>query len=139
MLEVVVHHHERRDGKGYPRRVSGHKIPVNGRIAALVDCTSDRPYSEAMPSYEAIRLLYKFRNKDFQADMVEQFIQCIGLYPVGTLVELSTDEVGLVMAQNRLRRLRPKFLLVLDQDKSPTTSSLSSVSSRIPATRTEIS
>lgn len=70
MLEVVVHHHERHDGKGYPRKVAGHKIPVNGRIAALVDCydaiTSDRPYSEAMPSYEAIRLLYEFPSINFE-------------------------------------------------------------------------
>lgn len=121
IMDIVLHHHERHDGKGYPRRVAGHRIPVNGRIAALVDCydaiTSDRPYSEAMPSYEAIRLIYEFRGKDFQPDMVEQFIQCIGLYPVGTLVELSTGEVGIVMAQNRLRRLRPKVLLVLDKDK----------------------
>ncbi len=123
ILEVVLHHHERHDGKGYPRGVMGHRIPVNGRIAALVDCydaiTSDRPYREAMPSHEAIQLLYEFRGKDFQADMVEQFIQCIGLYPVGTLVELSTGEVGLVMAQNRLRRLRPKILLILDGNKTP--------------------
>jgi hypothetical protein len=48
---------------------------------------------------------------------VEQFIQCIGLYPTGTLVELNTGEVGLVMAQNRVRRLRPKIMLVLDKEK----------------------
>ncbi len=121
IIEVVWHHHERHDGKGYPRGVAGHLIPVNGRIAAIVDCydaiTSDRPYRKGLPSYEAIRLLYNFRGKDFQSDMVEQFIQCIGLYPVGTLVELNTGEVGIVMAQNRLRRLRPKIMLVLDKEK----------------------
>ena len=49
--------------------------------------------------------------------MVEQFIQCIGLYPTGTLVELNTGEVGLVIAQNRVRRLRPKVMLILGTDK----------------------
>jgi len=49
--------------------------------------------------------------------MVEQFIQCIGIYPTGTLVELSTGEVGIVLAQNRVRRLRPKVMLVLDKNK----------------------
>jgi len=86
----VLHHHERHDGKGYPRKIAGHQIPIGGRIAALVDCydaiTSERPYSDAMSSYEAIQLMYEFRNKDFQADMVEQFIQCIGLYPAGTSI-----------------------------------------------------
>jgi len=64
-----------------------------------------------------VQLIYEWRDKDFQVDMVEQFIQCIGLYPTGTLVELSTNEVGLVLSQNRVRRLRPKIMLVLDSQK----------------------
>lgn len=121
VLSVIASHHERHDGSGYPRGLPGHKIPVNGRIAALVDCydaiTSDRPYSPAMSTYEAIQSLYEWRDKDFQADMVEQFIQCIGLYPTGTLVEMSTGEVGIVLAQNRVRRLRPQVMMLLDKDK----------------------
>ncbi|VAW79264.1 hypothetical protein MNBD_GAMMA14-80, partial [hydrothermal vent metagenome] len=57
------------------------------------------------------------RDKDFQSDMVEQFIQCIGLFPTGTLVELTTGEVGIVISQNRVRRLRPRVMMVLDKDK----------------------
>jgi len=121
ILSIVLNHHERHDGSGYPRGVAGSDIPVNGRIAAVVDCydaiTSERAYSKAVSTYEAIRMIYEWRDKDFQADMVEQFIQCIGLYPTGTLVELSTGEVGIVLAQNRVRRLRPKLMLVLDKDK----------------------
>jgi HD-GYP domain-containing protein (c-di-GMP phosphodiesterase class II) len=121
IVRVVLYHHERHNGSGYPRGVPGHKIPVNGRIAALVDCydaiTSERAYSNAVSPYEAIRMIYEWRDKDFQTDMVEQFIQCIGLYPTGTLVELSSGEVGIVLAQNRVRRLRPKVMLVLDKNK----------------------
>jgi len=121
IVSIVKHHHERHDGKGYPRGIRGDKIPVNGRIAALVDCydaiTSERAYSKALSSYEAIQLLYQWRDKDFQADMVEQFIQSIGLYPAGTLVELSTGEVGFVLSQNRVRRLKPRIMLVLDKKK----------------------
>jgi len=121
ILSIVLNHHERHDGSGYPRGVAGSDIPVNGRIAAVVDCydaiTSERAYSKAVSTYDAIRMIYEWRDKDFQADMVEQFIQCIGLYPTGTLVELSTGEVGIVLAQNRVRRLRPKLMLVLDKDK----------------------
>lgn len=121
VLSVIAHHHERHDGSGYPRGLPGRQIPVNGRIAALVDCydaiTSDRHYSPAMSTYDAIQALYEWRDKDFQADMVEQFIQCIGLYPTGTLVEMSNGEVGIVLEQNRVRRLRPQVMLLLDKNK----------------------
>lgn len=121
IIQTVFNHHERHNGSGYPRGIPGNKIPVNGRIAALVDCydaiTSERAYSRAISAYDAVQMIYEWRDKDFQADMVEQFIQCIGLYPTGTLVELSTDEVGLVLSQNRVRRLRPKVMLVLDGNK----------------------
>lgn len=121
IISTILHHHERHNGKGYPRAVRGGNIPVNGRIAALVDCydaiTSERAYSPAVSAYDAIQMIYEWRDKDFQTDMVEQFIQCIGLYPTGTLVELSTGEVAIVLAQNRVRRLRPKLMLVLDREK----------------------
>ena len=121
IIATVLNHHERHNGSGYPRGIPGNQIPVNGRIAALVDCydaiTSERAYSSAISAYDAVQLIYEWRDKDFQVDMVEQFIQCIGLYPTGTLVELSTNEVGLVLSQNRVRRLRPKVMLVLDSEK----------------------
>lgn len=121
IIDTILHHHERHNGKGYPNAVPGHQIPVFGRIAAVVDCydaiTSDRPYARAISSYAAIQKLYEWRDKDFQTDMVEQFIQCLGVFPVGTVVELNTGEVGIVIAQNRVRRLRPKVMLVLDRDK----------------------
>ncbi|WJW75423.1 HD-GYP domain-containing protein [Thiohalobacter sp. IOR34] len=121
IVDTVLHHHERHNGKGYPQALPGHRIPVFGRIASIVDCydaiTSDRPYARAVSSYAAIQKLYEWRDKDFQSDMIEQFIQCLGVFPVGTLVELSTGEVGIVFAQNRVRRLRPKIVLVLDGDK----------------------
>ena len=121
ILSIVLHHHERHNGTGYPRGIPGQQIPVNGRIAALVDCydaiTSERAYCSAVSAYDAVQLIYEWRDKDFQIDMVEQFIQCIGIYPTGTLVELNTGEVGIVLAQNRVRRLRPKVMLVLDKDK----------------------
>jgi HD-GYP domain-containing protein (c-di-GMP phosphodiesterase class II) len=121
IVSTVRCHHERHDGKGYPLGLAGKQIPVFGRIAALVDCydaiTSERPYSHAMSAYDAVQLIYEWRDKDFQADMVEQFIQCIGVFPAGTLVELSTGEVGIVIAQNRVRRLKPRIMLVLDSNK----------------------
>jgi len=120
-IEVAQHHHERFNGQGYPHGLKGTTTPIYGRIAGLVDCydaiTSDRPYSPAISQHDAIKKLYEWRNVDFQETLVEQFIQCLGIYPTGSMVELSTGEVGVVLAQNRVRRLRPKVLLILDENK----------------------
>ena len=120
-IEVAYSHHERHNGGGYPRGLTSERTSVYGKIAAIVDCydaiTSDRPYSVAVSPHEAIRSLYEWRNVDFQEELVEQFIQCLGVYPTGTLVELNTGQVGIVLSQNRVRRLRPKVMLVLNADK----------------------
>jgi hypothetical protein len=92
-------------------------------MAAIVDCfdaiTSDRPYATAISPHEAVRRLYDWRGHAFQDELVEQFIQVLGVYPVGTLVQLSNGEVGVVIGQNRVRRLRPKVMLLLAPDKTP--------------------
>lgn len=123
VLEMIATHHERHNGKGYPKKLSGTQIPIFGRIAAIADCydamTSDRSYAPAVSPSFAVRKLYEWRDIDFQAELVEEFIQAIGIYPAGTLVELSTGEVGIVIAENRERRLRPKILLLLDANKQP--------------------
>ena len=120
-VDMVKTHHERFDGKGYPYEMSGTSIPMFGRIAAIVDSydamTSDRSYKKAITPHQALRVLYSECNKAFQEELVEQFIQCLGVYPTGSLVELTSGEVGIVIAQNRMRRLRPKIMLILDSNK----------------------
>ncbi len=123
IIETVACHHERFSGRGYPNQLSGNEIPIFARIAAIVDCydaiTSERPYAKAMSPSVAVRKLYEWRKIDFQSELVEEFIQAIGLYPAGTLVELSTGEVGSVIAEYRTRRLRPQVLLLLNKNKEP--------------------
>lgn len=123
VFEMVANHHERFNGTGYPRGVSGNAIPVYGRIAGLADCydamITERPYAAAMSSLDAIQQLRHRADVDFQAEMVDQFMQAIGAFPTGTLVELNTGEVGVVTSQNSLRRLRPTIMIVLDADKQP--------------------
>lgn len=120
---MIATHHERFDGSGYPKKLSGGDIPLLGRIAAIVDfydaVTSDRPYSPAMSPHDAIKYLYEFRNTHYQDELIEQFIQTIGAYPVGTLVELSTGEIAIVLEQNKVRRLLPKVIVVMDANKIP--------------------
>jgi putative nucleotidyltransferase with HDIG domain len=123
VIDMISSHHERYDGSGYPDGLSGDDIPIFARIAAIVDCydaiTSHRAYARAIPPARAIKLLYESKDIDFQAELVEEFIQAVGIYPAGTLVELSTGEVGVVVAEYRTRRLRPQVMLMLDAQKKP--------------------
>ncbi len=120
-VEVMVRtHHERHDGSGYPAGMSGLDIPVVGRIAGIVDyydaVTSDRPYADAQSSYNCLREMNQRANIDFQKEMLEQFIQSIGFFPPGTLVQLNDGSVAVVVAQNRRHRLMPEVMVVLDPD-----------------------
>lgn len=120
---MVAGHHERYNGTGYPQGLAGSQIPVFARIAGVVDTydamTTPRPYAPPMSTYDAMRQLNKLAGIEFPVEVFEQFVQAIGVFPVGTLVELNTGEVGIVIAQNRVRRLRPKIMLLLDSDKAP--------------------
>jgi putative nucleotidyltransferase with HDIG domain len=123
VLDMIASHHERHDGSGYPRGLEGSDIPVYGRIAGLIDCydamTSYRPYAAAMSSYEAIRELNSMAGVHFQKELVEQFVQALGMFPAGSVVELNSGEIGIVVEQNRVRRLRPKIMVLLDTAKQP--------------------
>ncbi len=122
-MQMVQYHHERHNGRGYPGGLRGHDIPVYGRIAGIVDTydalINDKPYASAMSASEAIKVLYDMRGVDFQTELVEEFIQAVGIYPAGSLVELSDGQVGVVVAEHRRRRLRPRLLILLDSDKRP--------------------
>ncbi|MEX1032556.1 MAG: HD-GYP domain-containing protein [Cellvibrionaceae bacterium] len=119
--DMVACHHERYDGTGYPRGLKNDEIPLFGHIAGIVDSydamTSERPYGKAVSPSSAIKQLYQARDKHFDAVLVEEFIQAVGLYPAGTLVLLSSGEVAIVLAEGRTRRLKPQILLLLDQNK----------------------
>ena len=123
IIDFIANHHERLDCSGYPQGLGGNLIPAFGRIAGLVDCynaiTSSRRYASTRSPAEAINQLYKLKGVHFHKDLIEEFIQAIGVYPVGALVELSSGEVAIVVAQSRSRRLRPVVLVLLDGNKKP--------------------
>jgi len=123
ILEIVANHHERYDGNGYPGGLAFRKIPPFARMVSIADffdaVTSDKPYASGISPHDAMRKLYDEGDKAFQRELVEQFIQSIGIYPTGTPVELSTGEVGVIVGQNRVRRLKPRLMLILDADKQP--------------------
>ncbi|MBI2311844.1 MAG: DUF3391 domain-containing protein [Betaproteobacteria bacterium] len=123
VLEMVATHHEREDGSGFPRGLKGDEIGIYGKMAAIVDCyedlTVERPFAPAMSPHVALQLLHQWRGRFFEEFLVDEFVHCIGLYPAGSLVELNTGEVAVIMAHNPKNRLKPKVLLILDPKKTP--------------------
>lgn len=119
---MIYSHHERHDGSGYPLGRSGALIPLTGRMLGLVDTydalSSERPHQQALARHEVLQLLYRERDRLFQAELIEQFSQSLGVYPTGSLVELSSGEVAVVMAQNPARRLYPRVTVLTARDKS---------------------
>jgi HD-GYP domain-containing protein (c-di-GMP phosphodiesterase class II) len=124
VIEIVENHQERFDGSGYPDGKWGDEIPIPSRIAALVHCydamISVRPHTDrVLSNAENLDFLYHQRDRLFQGQLVEEFIQMLGIYPTGTLVELNTGAVALVVAQNTEQRTQPQVLLILDGAKKP--------------------
>lgn len=113
-------HHERYDGTGYPRGLRGDAIAFPGLIAGIVDAfdtlTAPKPFGEGLSPANALSTIYKERGKQFHPALVEQFIQCIGVFPVGSVVELNSGEVGIVIAQNMVRRMQPRIMIVKDMN-----------------------
>jgi len=123
VIDFIQQHHERADGTGYPTGRKKEAIAPAGSIGAIIDVydavTSERLYSGGLSAEEALKRMYEWRDKDFNAQLVEEFIKCMGIFPIGSLVELSSGSVGVVVTINRARRLKPKVALVLTASKTP--------------------
>ncbi len=120
-VHAVIHHHERMDGTGYPESLRGDMISEYGQMAAIVDVydaiTSNRCYQRKMPPTEALKKLYEWSEYHYNRDLVQQFIRCIGIYPVGTLVQLKNDLLAVVLSHNAKNILHPSVRLIFDTKK----------------------
>jgi HD-GYP domain-containing protein (c-di-GMP phosphodiesterase class II) len=123
LAELATLHHERLDGSGYPRRLKGSDIGLIGSIAGIVDTfdalTATRPYAAPISPSEALKKLYRARGILFDSYLVEQFIRCIGIFPLGSAVELNGGEVAIVIAQNPEKRLQPRVMVLQDAAGDP--------------------
>lgn len=123
-VEVAHSHHERIDGKGYPRGLNGDSIPYYAKLVSIVDAydamTSDRVYGTPKSSEFALDILLKNMGTQFDEALTKEFINCIGVYPVGCLVELKSGEIAVVIGSNELEPASSKILIVSDEKKQPT-------------------
>lgn len=119
---IIAQHHERIDGSGYPLGLHDNRLDIASQASGIVDsyCAmiARRPYRDPLSPQGALERIRQARGGAFADSLVDQFLQCIGLYPVGTLVELNSGEVAVVIQQHRVRRLQPKVLVLLGPDKS---------------------
>ncbi len=116
VISVVRYQSERNDGSGYPEGLAGGKIPLLARIAGIASTYDSicypRESSDPLAPSRAVGVLYSMRDKEFSDDLVVSFIQSIGLYPTGTLVELTTGDIGVVTEQHPKSRLTPKVAVL---------------------------
>ncbi len=121
VIKLVAEHHERIDGSGYPFHLKGDKLSLLSQSAGLIDTycamTNHRSYAEGAYHQQALDQIHATSGKQFSAELIDQLIQFMGIYPVSSLVELNTGEVGVVIQQNQVRRLMPRVMLLMDNNK----------------------
>jgi len=119
---AVSQHHERIDGSGYPFQLKGKQISLPGQMAGLIDTycalTSNKAYAKGVYNQSALEKIHVLRDNKFDGHLIDQLVQFLGMYPVSSLVELNSGEVGVVIQQNSVRRLLPKVMILLNPDKT---------------------
>ncbi|MDR0238877.1 MAG: HD-GYP domain-containing protein [Deltaproteobacteria bacterium] len=122
---AALEHHERIDGTGYPDAKHGEDISMLGKIVSIVDVydalSSRRVYKDAILPHRVLGLLYGMRAHDLDAELTEQFIRCMSIYPAGSIVKLSTGEIATVTQISHTTPLQPKVLIVRDAHTVPIT------------------
>ena len=118
VITIVGAHHERHNGSGYPNGLEKSDIPLLARISGIAGyyeaITNPRPYHEEQLSpSEAMAMLHELRGVEFQGQIVGEFIQAIGIYPTGSLVQLSNGDIAIVKERNVERRLKPIVMRIL--------------------------
>ncbi len=123
-VDAAYGHHEHLDGTGYPRGLEGHQLNLNCKIIAIVDrydaLVNVRPFRPAYHHLDALRILNKMMTANhLDSGLTTAFTACLGVYPPGTVVELSNGEVAIVLQSNPKQRLRPQILVIRDPAAKP--------------------
>lgn len=118
-VNIAYQHHEKFNGSGYPLSLAGEKIDFFGRMVAIVDVydaiTSQRVYEpNNKMANVAMKMIFNVKGQHFDPDIVDPFVKCLGIYPVGSFVALNTGETALVKSVNRKDLLKPTVLVIYD-------------------------
>lgn len=117
--EIIANHHEHFDGSGYPMGRKGGQIGLYGNMICIVDTyvslITGRNCEVPLTPNKALDFMYKQKGRLFHPQMLEQFIQVIGIYPVGTMVRLNTGDIGFVIKQNKTWRMKPVVMVVMNK------------------------
>ncbi len=122
VLNIIKFHCERYDGSGFPKGCLGKRIPFLAAIAGIASefdrLCSPREVAETLTPSKATGRLYELRGQAFAEDLVIEFIRSVGLYPAGTVVELSTGDIGMIVEQNPKSRLSPRVAVFDNKESS---------------------
>lgn len=122
-IDVAYSHHEQLNGNGYPRKLREEHITPYAKMVAIVDMydaiTSDRVYQKGRSHLDALNIMTKESGTHLDPSLTIRFIECIGIYPPGSIVEMNNGEVGIVVEVNPKQKIRPKIILLLDEHKQP--------------------
>ncbi|MFZ5649028.1 MAG: HD-GYP domain-containing protein [Bacillota bacterium] len=117
---IAYQHHERYNGDGYPRGIKKDDFLEPAQIVGMVDIydaiTSDRVYKKALPAFEAYEMLSGAGDHYFRFDIVKKFLSQVAVYPSGSLVRLSTGQIGIVVENKKSYPLSPKVRIILEPD-----------------------
>ena len=120
-VHVAIEHHERWDGSGYSKGKKGNEISLSGQMASIVDVydaiSVDRVYHKGMEPNDALKKLMQWSGHHFEPTLAQHFVQCVGIYPVGTMVELSNGQLAIVVASSSEGLLHPLVRIVYDRPK----------------------
>lgn len=118
-LLIEEEHHERYNGKGYPFRKKGDEISIYGQMMSIVDVydaiTSNRGYRRAVSSSKALIMLLSQSDALFKGELVQRFIQSVGIYPFGTLIRLANGLLGIVIDVKSKSLLYPVLRIFMDK------------------------
>lgn len=119
---IGLQHHERWDGGGYPKKLSGKKIVLTARIVSVVDAfiamVSKRPYRDSMIGYTAMRTILSDNSRRFDPEILKVFIKSLGIYPIGSIILLNNSSIGRVIETHSEAPLRPKVRILIDEGGS---------------------
>ena len=103
VLDVCLHHHEKTDGSGYPKGLKGDQISLFAKMGAVCDVydaiTSNRPYKSGWDPAESLRKMAEWANGHFDGKVFQAFVKSLGIYPIGSLVKLTSGRLGVVVEQ----------------------------------------